>query len=381
MRNYYNNALVTIAASKASATTDGFLEKHSPHHDSPEPACTRKRVVSFYSPSGQVGSILLEMNPQIYDPLKEPLNKRCWTAQERLLSPRILLFPSVGGFALQCQREENYRGRIYYHHMILDGRQRLFQPLSLFQGKKKVEVDAQSIHDSWLSTVTDYGRRRITHPGDKLIAIAALAEEYYQQHAAWLGKYYAGHWEHFLAQSMHWFVSLHENRPAPLLPRAPSWSWASVDGAHYSPVVPDDSGKYESFFEVLSASTTLVTTELPFAGVKSGCLRLKCSTMELWWCRQYDGNITLQMGGDSSPLGQAYPDVVENCPSGTDKVIFMPLARYVERTPTPTETMYGLLLATNPTTIATHRRIGYAYIFRQAQLILDACKASTATIA
>ena len=93
--------------------------------------------------------------------------------------------------------------------------------------------DHQEYYDSvafrWKMVVLDYSRRKLTKPGDKLPAISGLAALFGQLIN---DKYIAGIWWGDLIRQMLWHAENNEwLKPALVEYRAPTWSWASVDGA------------------------------------------------------------------------------------------------------------------------------------------------------
>ncbi|GCB27691.1 hypothetical protein AAWM_10576 [Aspergillus awamori] len=119
---------------------------------------------------------------------REPLPKRGWTLQERLLCPRVLHF-----------------------------------------GRKQVFWEVQGMY---LLRNTAEQCLRLTVPSDKLVAISGLAKDALRRLKD-LGYdedvYLAGLWRQNLPWCLTWRVMESCRRPPTY--RAPSWSWASVDGA------------------------------------------------------------------------------------------------------------------------------------------------------
>jgi hypothetical protein len=95
-------------------------------------------------------------------------------------------------------------------------------------------IDESSI---WWAVVNEYSMRDLTNPFDKLPAIRGLAVHL---HDSYLGgtdiQYIKGLWTNNMAAGLLWYVDLGAARPRPESYRAPSWSWASVEG-----VVSNDS--------------------------------------------------------------------------------------------------------------------------------------------
>ena len=98
-----------------------------------------------------------------------------------------------------------------------------------------------TLRHRWFGTVQDYSQRKLTYGKDKLIALSGLAHDYAEREQR--GKYAAGLWEVDMPSALLWRT--HQYPPDmsqainadPCLPpqrpsayRAPSWSWASVDG-------------------------------------------------------------------------------------------------------------------------------------------------------
>jgi hypothetical protein len=87
--------------------------------------------------------------------------------------------------------------------------------------------------DVWRTAVKNYSHRKLTLPSDKLVAISAIAKDVAKDVANVLEdprpeNYLAGLWRQHLAYDLLWAM---EDPPQPRPPyRAPSWSWASVDG-------------------------------------------------------------------------------------------------------------------------------------------------------
>ena len=91
----------------------------------------------------------------------------------------------------------------------------------------------------WFEIIQDYSKRKLTISKDKLIAISGLAHSYYEREGplgasreTWKGgrrgKYAAGVWEADMPSALLW-QTWSAQRPSDYW--APSWSWASVDGA------------------------------------------------------------------------------------------------------------------------------------------------------
>lgn len=132
----------------------------------------------------------------------------------------------------------------------------------------------------------DYAGLDLSVPGDKLVAISAIAKETRAQFSR-LGapssaEYLAGIWKHSLPGGLLW--NLRDSGRRPPSYRAPSWSWASVDGrlniqqtwdfepavwfaslvdASVTPVSDDDTAEVQGGSVVLKGSLPIAEVSRP----------------------------------------------------------------------------------------------------------------------
>ena len=161
--------------------------------------------------------------PRIEDSYK--LNTRGWTLQERLMTPANLHFIK-GSIVWECRTYCLYEdgsfkiSDVFLKHLLTD-----------LSGSRDAfgELDREQL---WARLIENYCRRNLTNASDKLIAVAGLARTIQQ---LFPDKYYAGLWETDFPLSLLWAkVKDHVTRVSPY--RAPTWSWASVDGAITFPI-------------------------------------------------------------------------------------------------------------------------------------------------
>ncbi|KAF3803851.1 hypothetical protein GCG54_00008353 [Colletotrichum gloeosporioides] len=139
----------------------------------------------------------------------------------------------------------------------------------------------------WCELLGYYTKCQLTKSRDKLVAISAIAKET-KSFLKPLGeetRYLAGIWEAKLPEALAWRVhpdSVCGRRPVDY--RAPSWSWAAVDGKIRSSTKSPNS---DSLAEVMSAETTLLTDD------ETGQVT--------------DGAITLQAAVLPATIDDAYP--------------------------------------------------------------------------
>lgn len=87
-------------------------------------------------------------------------------------------------------------------------------------------------HGLWWAIVNEYTMRNLTKDFDKLPAIRGLAVTIYEKYlkAQTDVRYLMGLWTHKMASGLLWYVDHGAERTRPAVFRAPTWSWASVDG-------------------------------------------------------------------------------------------------------------------------------------------------------
>ncbi|KAK4155323.1 heterokaryon incompatibility protein-domain-containing protein [Chaetomidium leptoderma] len=200
------------------------------------------------------------------------VNTRAWVLQERFLSPRVLQFDKrqVLWECLEKSATETCPKGIPSQvvgmgHTVFKNMVPVAQTTNAPDGRF-----ANDVRQIWTCLVKAYTACDLTVPSDKLIAISGIAK-----HLAALlqGDYVAGMWRSHLEGELLWFV-VKSNLPwktsRPAKYRAPSWSWASIDG----PVQPGWSNIDESLIKVEEVHLEYLTGDV-FGAVTRGWLRLR----------------------------------------------------------------------------------------------------------
>ncbi|RSL58425.1 hypothetical protein CEP54_007797 [Fusarium duplospermum] len=134
------------------------------------------------------------------------------------------------------------------------------------------------IRKQWNHLITAYSQRNLTYPADKLIAFSAIPKTLDRP-----GRYLAGLWETDLPCNLLWKVThlwfpssgTVDKRKAKLETyRAPSWSWASVDG-EVDCKLGVESSIPEPACEVLDVKVDLANDDAPFGAVVSGYIVIR----------------------------------------------------------------------------------------------------------
>ncbi len=346
MGQIYRDSEITIIAAIASSSTEGFLTITCP----PE-----YFVRPFEIPVNvQDGIETLSFGyREYYKGLKDPINSRAWTFQERILSSRCLIF-SYTGLVWSCQTcERNPNGP--------PGAPTMFPRLLPKSGALLNQKESQhELRQTWLTMRNEYTSRKLTYGSDKLPAISAVDFQIFEK-TGWT--YLAGIWKEHSFLELHWQSEKHSTMPMagateamnPLLPRpleyrAPSWSWACIDGL----VVDEGEDLRDVFqFKILSCKVDYLNVDMPqkfnFGPVSTGVLTVEGRVIDLNWRWASNGddltNIFLAEddGGTTYNIGEAVLDAIDPELTTGTKVhcLAMSILSYVGRTRLPVE---GLLL-------------------------------------
>ena len=273
MDQVYKNATMTIVAACASSVAEGFL--HERNHSGQRRFDIPCRVAhnQFF-----VAHIQEHIN---YDDHNEPINARAWTFQEQILSPRLLIY-ATHSLQWQCSTVTCNLGDSY-HSPLLSAAPRLLAPQGLAikdDGKNVARHQSKCPNVShhtlqhWLSIVQSYSTRKLSLPSDKLPALSALAMSY----SPIFGPgYHAGIWEGSAMQQLCWRTP--DSRrffTRPTQYRAPSWSWAALDGPIYFPSYLEIEGASACLplqnFNIIEWEVRLKSDRLPYGEVLDGKL-------------------------------------------------------------------------------------------------------------
>ncbi|GIZ38690.1 hypothetical protein CKM354_000209700 [Cercospora kikuchii] len=244
MSTIYENAYLTLMASRSTSVHDGFLKGRTTCHlgvfcGSVQTDGSRKPIFLFdeASRSRSLDNILES----------EPLTKRGWAFQERILSRRSVIFGSKQMY-WNCRKHERAENEDW---MVSWGGSR---------------------SSSWTQIVQDYTPCRLTKPSDRLPALSGLAAIYLAKHygnSPPRNHYFAGHWRETILETLLWHPPMTAGGAMQAFGyQAPSWSWVSCDGPiHWE----DQSATSEPVAALLDVNVT-IDGHNPFGQVKAGSL-------------------------------------------------------------------------------------------------------------
>jgi hypothetical protein len=212
MGSIYMSSAFTIAAHSAGQCNEGFLWRSQ--------VSSTLRILPKRG-----GPEFLVSIPDVNDRglrtrfIESEISRRAWILQELTLSPRILHFVENRLF-WECEhRSPEISGS------ALETTATIFRDGSGEAG----------VHIMWLKLIEQYSNYQMTKNGDKLVALAGIVD-------VWRSvierpddkQYHCGVFQEDVERSLLWYAPDVVERH---LERAPSWSWASIDGRlHFLPL-------------------------------------------------------------------------------------------------------------------------------------------------
>ena len=297
MDEIYGFATLTIAASTCEDKWQSlFRHRPIPVGVSITSACSNDK--------SKHGKLSLSQREGVFEDIFKaaPLASRAWTLQERVLSRRTVHFTNEQLF-WECQQyglgedgsnfDKSFSSRSFLPPLGVSATPNLSQMLA-----------------RWRILVDDYSQRNLFATGDKLPALAGLAHQFQEFTSA---TYLAGIWKEDLPLGLLWTIHTSTlvdiGHSAPEF-RAPSWSWASIDGAvhcdgYQGLVLTSSSSPPTTQMEVLETQIVLKEERSPFGAVFEGVLRVRGITQNLSRGLERRGLLSASSRTGTVPLG--YP--------------------------------------------------------------------------
>ncbi|KAG8156274.1 hypothetical protein KVR01_013853 [Diaporthe batatas] len=297
MSEIYRLSTVTICAASSSGVEHGFLYNRGYFYSARSSPPVRLR---FRNKTGGEGVLLAfaTENQEDEPDYKAPIEERGWCYQERRLPPRVLYY-GLRGLMYTCQhrqmRDRGPYGAVFRDVPVMP---RPFEEPSFFT-------------KDWMEIVSNYSRRLLSHPGDKLLACSAVASAAYRasqqssrtRQQKLSNTYLAGLWKDKLPVGLDWYVppraspdgANRELRMRRSKYLAPTWSWAAVDsGVRFWSREPVDKvcklpPTPSSKVRIISAVANPETTGMPFGSGKDGLLVVKGGAAVAKWVPGADG--------------------------------------------------------------------------------------------
>ena len=232
MRSVYSNAYCNIAAVDALDANSGlFFDR-----DMASISCAHENR------SNKVKYIIFNADFWVDNVERGPLASRAWVLQERMLAKRTLHFGKEQVFWECAQLTASETCPEELLSTVFDIRRptiKVGNPLfsttasETYMGNpRQHKLALDNLMAFWRRIVNQYARCELTKVNDKLVAIAGIASQLEPKMKV---AYHAGLWSYNMVSELMWSVSgcKKANGEASVRPpgrRAPTWSWASIDG-------------------------------------------------------------------------------------------------------------------------------------------------------
>ncbi|EXJ67951.1 uncharacterized protein A1O5_08565 [Cladophialophora psammophila CBS 110553] len=339
MGEYYANSLLTLAAISASSSSGGLFSRRNPLELSPCPVAIKLPGSNSYTFGFSKPSRVEDPSKRTDGFQRPPLWQRAWVLQERLLSPRLLMF-STTQMSWRCRSKEAseqtpegssmWIGRSNEDRVvkpILDRLQRqdsgaTEQVASTTDPDISVS-DMKDIYDAWYDLIMLYGKCNLTYASDVFPAISGIASSISRASGDW---YVAGLWKSDLHRGLMWTAPDSTSSRADLREyRAPSWSWASLPATCTFFVRELIQDKPDASCMDIEDVVVHVKGANPFGEISSARLQIKAFLKPAWpYFREGDIDPLLEeiktrsRSGDSlfdlntlNPVGRYTPDNID----------------------------------------------------------------------
>ena len=384
MGSIYENSTCTIAAAAAANAHQGCFVQRDFLKYYPCLIAGSVKDGLFAHPANLPKGTLFELR---YSRLKF----RGWILQESLLSPRILFFTEYGIFWSCLQgdaAERNQDGKASQKHtsgpIYKHKEDRIFGSsvttlnwvteltsardvrLLAFIRFEEPDVYRSKVQfgKSWYDIIAKYSECLLTKPSDKLIALSAIADRV-RQNSGFM--YLAGLWRETFIFDLMWRVKLFCAEPRPSVYRAPTWSWASVDGKIESFYQQLRETHHEPLVRVPSIHVSAHPADVHRTGqIRDGCITIvgklkKVSSIREVRDKERPVMSRIEIREGNPWIGNLYPDITLS-EAQMSSMYLLPLIRLYslgQNNEPIREDWDGIVLFASPNGGEIYNRVGY----------------------
>ncbi|KAH8679089.1 heterokaryon incompatibility protein-domain-containing protein [Tricladium varicosporioides] len=224
----YRNSMLTIAAADAVDSDGGLFRPRKRLRT--QPVRFAPRISPFRETSPDKTTFAFGDRQESNDAFRcqSQLDRRGWVLQEQLLSPRTLNYSSQEVY-WECScllASESYPAGIPKDH-DRNFERRYFMELKMKISATQAPSNRARVHMLWQHLIELYSQRQLSFETDKLVALAGAAN---QVSKVLDDTFLAGMWVKWLWRDLLWWT---ESKPVASRStkfKAPSWSWASING-------------------------------------------------------------------------------------------------------------------------------------------------------
>ncbi|KAL9072173.1 MAG: hypothetical protein Q9161_003794 [Pseudevernia consocians] len=234
MQDVYQNSILNICASAAAENSEASFQCR-------DTSLIVPLEVDVVSEGAEMRRYQLVASEYIgNDILNSPLRSRAWVYQEGVLSKRSLSL-TQGQLWWECRQTmacETYPLGMPFNLLPENQAARLRARKELSRhsqasGSSFSEHEIGRKYWRWYNSIEHYSECGLTQPTDKLVALSGVAQSYRNLNGLQDEDYIAGCWKSQLPYALCWRTIRLKWTYRPPVYIAPSWSWASIEGALY----------------------------------------------------------------------------------------------------------------------------------------------------
>ena len=278
MQDVYQNSILNICASAAAESSEASFQCR-------DTSLIVPLEVDVVLKGAEMRRYQLVTSDNIgNDILSSPLRSRAWVYQESVLSKRSLSL-TRGQLWWECRQTiacETYPSGVPLHLLPENQAVRL-------RAKKELSRHSQASGSSfsddendrkywhWYNSIEGYSEGALTHPTDKLVALSGVAQSYRDLNRLQDEDYIAGFWKSQLPYALCWQTTRYEWTYRPPVYVAPSWSWASIEGAIGYPFLAEEMEKdsTKSLCQIKHIKLHYVHAHYKTGPLRGGCIHLR----------------------------------------------------------------------------------------------------------
>ena len=230
MCDVYRGSTINIAASASVDCNGGLYRQRNPLLVTPCIIDVSYKRKEAGAREGGPYALMCETACDRDPFVDEPLSGRAWAVQERILAPRTVYFTARKIYFACCKKmtsDVDPCSLIGYNGFKEDF-------LNTWTSQRPILAPHSPNLDlclsNWKRVVQQYTHGQLSYESDKLVAIAGLAKHMQRVLLTPNITYLAGLWSFELIDWLMWRVSETLRPLSSKAYRAPSWSWASVEG-------------------------------------------------------------------------------------------------------------------------------------------------------
>ena len=278
MHDVYQNSILNICASAAAESSEASFQCR-------DTSLIVPLEVDLALTGAEMRRYQLVSSEHLQNDISySPLRSRAWVYQEDTLSKRSLSL-TRGQMWWECRQTiacETYPLGIPFNLLPENQAARL---RAKNESSRHSQASASSVSNDeidrkywrWYNSIEDYTQCGLTQPTDKLVALSGVAQSYRDSHRLQDEDYVAGCWKSQLPFALCWQTIRHKWTYRPPVYIAPSWSWASIQGALYYDFSAEETetASTKSLCQITNIKLHHVDAYYKTGPLRGGCIHLR----------------------------------------------------------------------------------------------------------